>query len=99
MVRIFPHKLAQNKGAVSRARLKHHFPSTDSPFRIEEVTIEKTYSLSHRPPSTARPHPQQALRVLETRLKKMAGNDGKGNSLKVGGKDQEVDLEASTAKV
>ena len=43
---------------------------------------------------------QQALRVLETRLKKMAGNDAKASSLKVGGKDQEIDLEASTtAKV
>ena len=78
-----------------------HFPSADSPSRVEEITVEKTYPMSCRPPSTARPlHPQKALRVLETRLKKMAGNDAKASSLKVGGKDEEIDLEASTtAKV
>jgi len=54
---------------------------------------------THRPPLPS-PFNPQALRVLETRLKKMAGNDAKVSSLKVGGKDQEIDLEASTtAKV
>ena len=54
---------------------------------------------AHRPPLPS-PFNPQALRVLETRLMKMAGNDAKASSLKVGGKDQEVDLEASTtAKV
>jgi homoserine kinase len=41
----------------------------------------------------------KARRVLETRLQNMADIDAKASSLKVGGKYQEVDLEASTAQV
>lgn len=94
---LFLGRLDTLSGSGSKTKQQHHQHQQQSQKPKGEPLL--VGGAPHKVDPVAERRKAKALRVLETRLQKMADVGANASKLRVGGKDQEADLEASTAQV